>query len=159
MSDVVFAVLTERECRALLRRNHVGRVAFIKEGRVDIVPVHYALGGDWLYIRSAEGAKLEAFAHNPYVAFEVDEVDSPVDWRSVVAHGTVYWLEQNPVTLDRAAFERALRALRSFNPEAFTEDDPTPLRHTVYGIHIGEVSGRMAKRRPRSPKKKRKGSR
>jgi nitroimidazol reductase NimA-like FMN-containing flavoprotein (pyridoxamine 5'-phosphate oxidase superfamily) len=129
--------LSATASRAFLRANSVGRLAFLNRGRVDIQPVHYAARGDWLFLRSGEGSKLTALAHNPYVAFEIDDVRDASNWKSVVARGTMYML-------DAADRQRAVRALREIMPEALTSDDPTPERDVVYGIHIDEVSGRMA---------------
>jgi nitroimidazol reductase NimA-like FMN-containing flavoprotein (pyridoxamine 5'-phosphate oxidase superfamily) len=144
----VFAALSTDECWALLGRNHVGRLAFVNQGVVDIEPVHYVAALDaWLFVRSAEGTKMEAFAHRPFVAFEVDEIDAMFDWRSVVAHGTVYLMSERALHVDRLAFERALRALRSFFPATMTKDDPTPFRRRVYGIHVDRVTGRVAEQR------------
>jgi nitroimidazol reductase NimA-like FMN-containing flavoprotein (pyridoxamine 5'-phosphate oxidase superfamily) len=142
----VFSVLTAGECRTVLGRNHVGRVGFLNDTIVDIEPVSYAATDSWIFIRSAEGTKLEAFAHNPYVAFEVDEIDAPFDWRSVVVHGTVYWMAETTQQVDRLEFRRAVRALRSFMPEALTDADPTPFRRTIYGIHIDRLAGRRAEK-------------
>ncbi len=149
-SAPVFTALTDDECRAVLARNHVGRVAFLNERVVDIEPVHYAAADSWIFVRSAEGTKLEAFAHCPYVAFEVDEIDAPFDWRSVVAHGTIYLMSEHSVRVDRLEFERALRALRSVVPTALTRGDPTPFRRTIYGIHIDRVTGRRAEQREKT---------
>lgn len=144
----VFAALSADECWALLGRNHVGRLAFFNHGVVDIEPVHYVAALDaWLFVRSAEGTKMEVFAQHPYVAFEVDEIDAMFDWRSVVAHGTVYLMSEHGVRTDRIAFERALRALRSFIPATLEQDDPTPLRRRVYGIHVDRLTGRVAEQR------------
>jgi len=146
----IFAELTDEEQWAVLERNHVGRIAFLRSGVVDIAPVHYVAVWPWIYIRSAAGAKLEAFAHHPYVAFEVDEVDALFDWRSVVAHGTVYLMADCRIGFDREAFDRAVGALRSFVPETLGPDDPTPLRQQVYGVHVDRSSGRVAEQRARS---------
>ena len=143
----VFTTLTADECHVVLGRNHVGRVAFLNGTVVDIEPVHYTATDAWLFIRSAKGTKLEAFAHSPYVAFEVDEIDAPFDWRSVVAHGTIYVMSESGVRIDRVEFERALRALRSFIPQTLTRGDPTPFRRTIYGVHIDRLTGRRAKQR------------
>jgi nitroimidazol reductase NimA-like FMN-containing flavoprotein (pyridoxamine 5'-phosphate oxidase superfamily) len=140
----VFSALTVDECWAMLTRNNVGRIAFINDGIADIEPVHYVAGDPWLFARSAEGTKLEAFGHRPYVAFEVDEIDGVFDWRSVVAHGTVYLMSERGTRSDRAAFERALESLRAFIPGTLGKDDPTPLRRTIYGIHVDRLSGRYA---------------
>ena len=150
----VFSELTAAESRAVLRRNHVGRLCFLNRGVVDVQPVHYVLGDGWIFVRSALGSKLEAFAHYPYVAFEVDEVDDTFDWRSVVAHGTIYFLDESRGRIERQALDRALRALRSFIPETLSRGDPTPFRETVYGIHIDTLSGRMAEPPGRSSKRR-----
>lgn len=90
----VFSHLSDAEARALLARNHVGRLAYVVNDHVDIEPVHYVASESWIYVRSARGTKLDAFEHRPYVAFEVDEVDGTFDWRSVVARGTIYVMSE-----------------------------------------------------------------
>ena len=139
-----FSALTPDECWTVLSSNHVGRLAFVNEKLVDIEPVSYAAEDGWLFMRSAEGAKLEALAHTPYVAFEVDEIKGPFDWRSVVARGTIYLMADDGHYVDHATIDRAVSALRSFSPAALTVDDPTPFRRTVYGLHVDVLSGRSA---------------
>jgi nitroimidazol reductase NimA-like FMN-containing flavoprotein (pyridoxamine 5'-phosphate oxidase superfamily) len=145
-----FYVLTAADCSNILARNHVGRLAFRTRHSVDIQPVGYVASKDWLFMRSGHGAKLEALAHDPFVAFEVDEIDGPFDWRSVVAHGTVYLLPEDGAPIEQRQFQSALKALRSVAPEALTAKDPVPERQIVYGLHIDRVDGRMAssKRKP-----------
>ncbi|MEX2177228.1 MAG: pyridoxamine 5'-phosphate oxidase family protein [Gemmatimonadaceae bacterium] len=139
-----FLILTSSDCQDVLDRNHVGRLAFINQRTVDIEPIGYVARGNWLFFRSAYGSKLEALAHNPFVAFEVDEVKGPFDWRSVVVHGTIYMLPADGAPIERREFERALAALRRVVPETLMPSDPTPARENVYGLHIDHVSGRMA---------------
>lgn len=150
----LFSELTAAESRAILRRNHVGRLCFLNRGVVDIQPVHYVVRGEWIFLRSANGTKLEAFAHNPYVAFEVDEIADTFDWRSVIARGTIYFLSEDGARFERLAFERAVRALRSFIPDSLTDLDPTPFRQTVYGIHIDLLTGRRAEPSARRSKRR-----
>ena len=144
-----FRSLTDRECRALLARNHVGRIAFVYRGVVDIAPVHYVTDDLWLFVRSDSGAKMRSFAHNPYVAFEVDEIAGAFAWRSVVAHGTVYVLSKAQSKVDLDAYDRALGALRRVTKAALTPEAPTPARRIVYGIHVDRVTGRAASTRRR----------
>jgi nitroimidazol reductase NimA-like FMN-containing flavoprotein (pyridoxamine 5'-phosphate oxidase superfamily) len=160
-----FSSLTEDECWTVLSSNHVGRLAFNNEKLVDIEPVSYTAADGWLFMRSADGAKLEALAHTPYVAFEVDEITGPLDWRSVVAHGTIYLMADNGRYVDQATVDRAVDALRSSFPAALTDNDPTPFRRTIYGLHVDALSGRSASSkggeaharvvpaRPRSPRR------
>ena len=146
-----FGILSAEQCLAVLGRNHVGRIAFVNEGLVDIEPVSYVAGDSWIFVRSAAGAKMEALAHTPYAAFEVDEAAGPFDWHSVVARGTVYVMSSEGSRVDRADFERALTALRSFMPGTLTAGDPTPHRQTVYGLHVDRLVGRMASSRGGTP--------
>jgi len=138
----VFSTLTDDEAWAVLSRNHLGRLAFMNANRVDIEPVSYVAADAWLFMRSADGAKLEALAHSPYVAFEVDEVKSPFDWRSVVVRGTIYLMSDDERHVDQATVDRAVEALRSFQPRALRDEDPTPFRRTVYGLHVDLLTGR-----------------
>ena len=139
-----FYVLTPADCAEVLQRNHIGRLAFMNREIVDIEPIGYVAQGGWIFLRSAYGTKLEALVHNPYVAFEVDEVRSPLDWRSVVAHGTIYMLPSDGAPLEQHEYNRAVDALRGAMPEALTERDPVPERQIVYGLHVDRVDGRMA---------------
>lgn len=140
-----FLDLTPRKALAILRRNHVGRLGYLKGRQVDIEPLGYVARGNWVFMRSADGAKLGALAHSPYAAFEVDEVDGPFNWRSVVAHGTVYRLANDGTPIDRRHFARAVAALREILPETFTEHDPVPERRVIYGFNIGKIIGRSAR--------------
>jgi nitroimidazol reductase NimA-like FMN-containing flavoprotein (pyridoxamine 5'-phosphate oxidase superfamily) len=140
----IFSILSADECNAVLSRNHIGRLAFVNFGRVDIQPLSYVAAGSWLFMRSAGGSKLDALAHTPYVAFEVDEAKNPSDWRSVVVRGTIYWMFDDERHVDNATLERAVEALRSFQPQALRDEDPTPFRRTLYGLHIDLMTGRKA---------------
>ena len=80
-----FSDLSEANARALLARNHIGRLAFSYRDRVDIQPIHYVYDQEWLFGRTGMGSKLVMLAHHPWCAFEVDEVHGPFHWRS---HGS-----------------------------------------------------------------------
>lgn len=133
--------LERGEIDLVLRRNRVGRMAYSFRDRVDIAPIHYVYADGWLYGRTAPGTKLLTLAHNPWVAFEVDEHDSLLSWRSVVAKGRVYVLDEDA---SPELHERALARLRALIPEALTADDPTPGRTTLFRISLDEVEGRAA---------------
>ena len=143
-----FLVLAPRVSRTLVARNHVGRLAFMHNGEVDIEPIGYVAFGNWLFMRSAPGTKLDALAHRPYVAFQVDEVEGPFEWRSVVAHGTIYHLPEDGSPLERKERRRAIAAFRRVMPSAFTKRDPVPERRIVYGLHVDHTAGRLARRAP-----------
>lgn len=139
-----YFILEPRECAAVLARNHVGRLAFREGDRLNILPVGYVARDHWLFLRSAHGAKLDALTHDPFVAFEVDEVDGPFDWRSVVVRGTVYLLPPDGGPVEQREAQRAMEAIRSMMPGAFSPSDPAPERQVLYGLHVQELSGRLA---------------
>ena len=142
-----FADMPAAESLRVLARNHVGRLAFSQQRRVDIEPLGYVSTKGWIFLRSAAGSKLEALARNPYVAFEVDEVDGPFDWRSVVVHGTVYMLPKDGSPTEQREYRRAVRLFRSAMPATFTADDPAPEREHVYGLNVQSITGRRARTR------------
>jgi nitroimidazol reductase NimA-like FMN-containing flavoprotein (pyridoxamine 5'-phosphate oxidase superfamily) len=134
-----FRDLTERECRELLARNHVGRIAYQMREHVNIVPLGYVYHDEWLACRTQEGSKVAVLRQSPYVAFEVDEVEGIFDWKSVVVQGS--WYEEDLPTSGR---EETLAALRAVAPEVLTPKDPTPFRDVLFRIHIREITGRAA---------------
>ena len=139
-----FFEMSRDEARELLSRNRVGRLAFTFHDRVDIEPISYVLSGDWLYARTSPGTKLAVVKHHPWVAFEIDEVRSRTDWRSVVVHGTIYFLDPNSEA-DRADHDKAVQILRSADADALTSADATPHRQVLFRIHVDEIVGRGAK--------------
>jgi nitroimidazol reductase NimA-like FMN-containing flavoprotein (pyridoxamine 5'-phosphate oxidase superfamily) len=140
-----FLILNRADCRRVLARNHLGRLAFMNGARVDIQPIGYVLKGAWMYARSAYGTKIESLARHPFVAIAVDEVDGPFDWRSVVVQGTIYELPAQGSPVERRARRRAVAAIKAAMPGAFTGHDPVPERQIVYGLHIDTLNGRMAR--------------
>lgn len=129
------------EAQALLARNSVGRIAFALHDRVDIEPLHYVYDAPWIFGRTSAGAKLLTLAHNSWCAFETDDVRGMFDWDSVVVKGPFYPLNS---PLAGWEYDRALAALRRLLPSTLTDDDPTPHRDVVFGVHASEISGRRS---------------
>ena len=138
----VFRELERAECDVILARNHVGRVAFSYKDHVDIEPIHYVFADGWLYGRTKYGTKLRTLAHNRWLAFETEEIDSTFEWRSVVVKGALYLLDGGGAQSD--TYAQAVEIFRTFIPHAFDADDPTPDRNVMFRIHIDQVTGREA---------------
>jgi nitroimidazol reductase NimA-like FMN-containing flavoprotein (pyridoxamine 5'-phosphate oxidase superfamily) len=139
--------LSVETCHALLRRHHVGRMAYAFHNRVDITPIHYVYADGWLFARTSHVGKMDVLAHAPWVAFEVDEIESVFDWRSVVVHGTAHTMEREGSPLDAEHWSRGIEALRDVVPATGTADDPVPYRTLVFGIFVESVSGRASSTR------------
>ena len=139
-----FYDLSRDEAMELLSRSHVGRLAFTFHDRVDIEPISYVYADEWLYARTSPGTKLQVVRHHPWVAFEVDDVRSRFDWRSVVVHGTIYFLDADREA-DRHDYDAAVKVLRTADADALSSTDLTPQRQVLFRIHVDEVIGRAAK--------------
>ena len=137
-----FRSLDDSASRTVLAHHHVGRLAFALHDRVDVEPISYVLVKDWLYCRTSPGTKLITLAHNPWVAFEVDEIEGPFDWRSVVVRGTAYFLR--PGIRGDHSFDEAVEHLRSIDQRALTHDDLAPHRTVLFRIHVNDITGRAA---------------
>lgn len=129
------------EMDALLARNCVGRIAYSIHDHVDIEPIHYVYDAPWIFGRTSTGAKVLTLAHSRWCAFEVDEVKSLFDWQSVVVKGAFAPFD---ATANRELYDRALAALRRLIPSTLTDDDPSPHRDIVFGVHMSEVAGRCS---------------
>lgn len=136
--------LERDEIESLLARHHIGRLAYSFRDRVDVEPIHYVYEKGWIYGRTSPGAKLTAVQHNPWVAFEVDEVDSVLEWRSAVVHGTLYLLSGRHAAVDESVVRDAEALLRRVVPSAFEPGDPTPERNVLIRIAVQEFSGRAS---------------
>lgn len=137
--------MSRSEIDALLARNSVGRMAFARGNHIDIEPMHYVYANGWLYGRTSPGRKLDVAAREWWpVAFEVDEVEGVLRWRSAVVHGGFYTLDPDGASWEREEASKAIELLRGILPETFTELDPVPGREILFRIAVQEVSGRVA---------------
>lgn len=139
-----FRELEPDECEAVLRRHHVGRLAYTHGKQLDIVPIHYVYEDGWLYGRTTAGHKLEAVEHNRWVAFQVDDIEGPFDWESVVVKGGFYLLRHDGSEDEVVRYRKGLEIIRRVAPQALTAQDPVPERAILFRIHADTVQGRAA---------------
>ena len=142
--SVTFRALGADECQALLASHHIGRLAYAYKQRVEIEPLHYVADGEWLYLRTGYGTKVAMLEHQPWVAFEVDEVRGLFDWESVVVHGSVQLLDSHGGPAADAVWRHAVDTFRRIVPLAFTSGDPTPQRDVLLRVHVSHIDGRAA---------------
>ncbi len=80
--------LGDKESQAILREGIFGRLGCIASGWPYVVPVNYFFDGDDIYIHTLPGKKLDALRANPRACLQVDKIEDPYNWRSVIAYGT-----------------------------------------------------------------------
>jgi nitroimidazol reductase NimA-like FMN-containing flavoprotein (pyridoxamine 5'-phosphate oxidase superfamily) len=123
------AVLSLAECLELIASQPVGRMAFARDGDMEVLPVNHCMVGQTVALRTA-GAKFTAAFWGSLVAFEVDSHDARrrTGW-SVLVKGRA-----ERVTDDVMLARLEGTGLRTWSPSA-------PRTEWVV-IHAGEVSGR-----------------
>lgn len=94
MDEDVVTELSPDECWEMLRGEEFGRLAFRIVDEVHITPVNYAVDGETLLFRTAEGTKLLAVVMGSQVALEVDRYDEE-SARSVVVRGSARLLPED----------------------------------------------------------------
>jgi nitroimidazol reductase NimA-like FMN-containing flavoprotein (pyridoxamine 5'-phosphate oxidase superfamily) len=92
---MVVQEMTAQECRAMLARANIARLACAQDNQPYIVPIHVDLDHEFLYGFATQGQKIEWMRHNPSVCLEVDEL-SPGQWATVVVFGHYEELPHQP---------------------------------------------------------------
>jgi len=79
--------LTRDESDDVLADQIVGRLGMIDDSTPYVVPIPYVYRDGDIYAHTAQGRKLNALRAHPEACFEVDDVSSIDQWRSVIAWG------------------------------------------------------------------------
>jgi uncharacterized protein len=84
-------ILPFDRCLQLLATVPVGRVSFMADGEIVVLPVNHAMDGQDPVFRTARGSKLSAADDQDLVAFEADDYDEQTrsGW-SVLVNGRAY---------------------------------------------------------------------
>jgi nitroimidazol reductase NimA-like FMN-containing flavoprotein (pyridoxamine 5'-phosphate oxidase superfamily) len=134
--------LDRSEIDAFLRRRIVGRVGCHAAGRTYVVPVIYVWDGEFVYVQSVEGRKVEMMRANPEVCFEVDEYEPDGSWRSVIVDGVYEELEGGSATDALALLAQRFVGRRSGHARAMGR------RPVAFRIRCTQASGRRVVRTP-----------
>ena len=143
-----------QECKALLARLGIGRLACARDNQPYIVPIYFVFESDRLYGFSTMGQKIEWMRLNSLVCVEADEVESHIEWSSVVVLGRYEEFPDTPEYSKRR--QEAQSLLEKKRPlwwqigfaatqirERFDRDITV-----FYCIHIQQISGRHASSDP-----------
>jgi uncharacterized protein len=141
--------LNNNEIEEVLKKHFVGRIGCHTNDQVYVVPVSYAYDGEYVYVRSFEGKKIEIMRNNPKVCFEVDETQNMANWKSVIG-----WGEFEELT-DKAERSKALKILIDRHLPLLTSDlsqlgdiwpfppeDLSTIKGIVFRILLNEKTGR-----------------
>ena len=90
----VITELDQEECWEALRADEFGRLAYRLGDEVNLVPLNYAVDGDTLLFRTAEGSKLLGVVMKPEVVLEIDSYGEDTA-QSVIVRGRARVLEED----------------------------------------------------------------
>jgi len=88
--------LTHEQIEKVLTENILGRIGCNDGKKVYVVPINYVYDGKFIIGHSMEGMKINMMRNNPGVCFEVDEMKSLTNWKSVIT-----WGEYQELTAER----------------------------------------------------------
>lgn len=143
--------LTAAECREVLSRTGLGRLACSLDDQPYIVPIFFYFDPDnmFLYSFSTVGQKIDWMRRNPKVCVEVDEIADQFHWTTVLVFGGYEEIRDSKQEGD---VRQRAHDLFQQRPEWWLpgagklttgEEHSTPV---VYRIRIDRVSGRRAAR-------------
>src|ERR671917_1113788 len=86
--------MSQEEIAGLLGRGWYGHLGCSRDGHPYVVPMSYSYDGGDIYFFTTEGTKTEFIAANHEVCFQVEEVEGPYDWQSVMLTGRAELLRE-----------------------------------------------------------------
>jgi nitroimidazol reductase NimA-like FMN-containing flavoprotein (pyridoxamine 5'-phosphate oxidase superfamily) len=148
----MFGQLSVEEIEDVLKNQLLGRIGCHLNDTTYIVPVCYAYDGACIYARTYEGLKINMMRENPKVCFEVESIESMVDWKTVVCQGVYEELTEKPkrdkgiqILHERVIPLIANKTLRLSAQWPFSETDSGNLKGIIFCIHLNEKTGKFEK--------------
>ncbi|MGA7614696.1 MAG: pyridoxamine 5'-phosphate oxidase family protein [Thermoanaerobaculia bacterium] len=131
-------VMTAEQVENRIGLEMFARLGCYAEGKVYVVPITYAYENGVIYSIGGEGMKMRMMRKNPEVCLEIEHLEGPEDWETVIAWGRFEELTGDDA---RHGLELFIRRVTPPGAEAKKEQPagPPPL---VYRIILGEKTGR-----------------
>lgn len=139
------------ECLVLLARNHIGRIGYIYGNSPFILPItfHHDPKEKCIISYSAEGHKLHAMRQYSTVSFQVDEITTIQNWKSVFIQGEYKEIKGSSAKLYLKRFADGVRnsfKMQNLKEPEFIKDFSSKLEERgvpiVYKISTDFISGK-----------------
>ena len=132
--------LSENKSRSVLSATRVARLGCIVNGEPYVVPINYYFEDGCAHSHSLPGLKISALRENPRACLQVDEVESDIRWRSVLAFGK-YEEITNPSERSKTLGKLLTRFPMLTPVETAIAEDASPPSIIVFRIRIDRVTG------------------
>jgi uncharacterized protein len=136
----VLTRLSEDKSYSVLSATRVARLGCIVDGEPYVVPINYYFEDGCAHSHSLPGLKISALRENPRACLQVDEVESDLRWRSVLAFGNY---EEIKSSSERSQIlGKLLKRFPMLTPvETAIAEDAGPLSVIVFRIRIDRITG------------------
>jgi uncharacterized protein len=136
--------MSSKEIYELLRKIGYGHLGFIHEGKPYVMPMHYYLEVEEIYMFTTEGMKTHDIDASPEICLQVEEViNDPLHWRSVIVAGQAKRLTE------KVDIERVRKLIKEVNPTLSPAVNRTWIDSwgraevvAIYRVYPSEMSGR-----------------
>jgi len=142
--------LTPPECRDLLSRSDIGRLACSRADQPYIVPISFSYDAEssCVFSFSAVGRKVNWMRENAKVCLEVEDVADRFHWTTVVIFGRYREIDDAPEHKDSR--HRALHLFQQrkewWLPGGARTEHSDPHSVVLYRVDIDQMTGRRATR-------------
>jgi nitroimidazol reductase NimA-like FMN-containing flavoprotein (pyridoxamine 5'-phosphate oxidase superfamily) len=105
--------LNQQECRDFLRTANFGRIACARDNQPYLVPFNFATDeSDYIYAFATLGQKIQWMRENPLVCVEMEDINNPDDWTTLVIFGRYEELSEDAETVKLKDYAHELLASR-----------------------------------------------
>ncbi|MBO9571295.1 MAG: pyridoxamine 5'-phosphate oxidase family protein [Chitinophagaceae bacterium] len=142
--------LKENEIEQVLHQQVLGRLGCHADDVTYIVPISFAYDGQYIYVHTNEGRKVQMMRKNPKVCFETDAMLNMANWKTVIAWGKFEELnneEERRYAL-QCLIDRVIPIISSetthlFPHWPFPPDDVNEIKGVVFRVKLENKSGRF----------------
>jgi uncharacterized protein len=144
--------LNKDEIEIVLQSNAIGRLGCSDGEKVYVVPINYVYDGNFIIAHSVEGTKIRMMRKNPSVCFEVDQMKSFTNWKSVIVWGQYEELVEGPEKHEvmKSFVAKMIRMKISetakppeMAPHRVHPRSPGNIKPVIFRIAISEKTGRF----------------
>jgi nitroimidazol reductase NimA-like FMN-containing flavoprotein (pyridoxamine 5'-phosphate oxidase superfamily) len=133
------------ECLDTVARASVGRLGCSFQDQPYVVPIYFAYEGEWIYVFSTFGKKIEWMRANPKVCVEIEEKVSDSEWISVLVNGLYEELAEPQFTQERAHARQLLAKKHHWWLNAMAErrvgSEDQQVEPLFFRIHVDSATG------------------
>jgi len=144
--------MLKKDCIQVLNNNYIAHLGYIYNNTPFITPITYFYNSveNIIISYSDEGHKIEAMRLHPMVSFQIEEINSLNDWKSVLLIGEFEEINGSEAKMQLHKFAQNVKNLiakkETKNPESinfFSSKLNTGKIPIVYRIKVHEILGKQ----------------